>query len=286
MVASMTGFTRSTQEAPWGTLVWELRSVNHRFLEMNVRLPENMRSCEALVRERIQGVIKRGKVEAVLRFMPGTEVPLEFIVNQPLLQQLAKASNHVSQFFTKSTVNPLDVLNWQGILETRQTDLESIIAASLVLLDQALSDLLAIRYREGQGIKQSIENSLQELGDCLEKITECLPQLKKQACEKIKSRFSELTLEGNIERLEQEIVWLLQKMDVAEEIQRITSHMQEVRCSLDQNRVGRRLDFLMQELHREANTLGSKSSDSQVTQWVIEIKVCIEQMREQVQNIE
>src|SRR3990167_667759 len=286
MVASMTGFSSSTHEASWGTLVWEIRSVNHRFLEMSLRLPESLRAHEMTVRERIQAAIKRGKVDASLRFIPGAEVPFEFVVNEPLLQQLAKASNQINPLFANTVINPLEILNWQGILETRPTHLKSVMAAMLSSLDQALSDLVIVRNREGQGVKLFIENRLKDVNACVEKITKLLPKLKEQTCEKIKARFNELALEVNPERLEQEMVWLLQKMDIAEEIQRLYSHLKEVKRALNQEIVGRRLDFLMQELNRETNTLGSKSVDSEVTQWVIEMKVQIEQMREQVQNIE
>ncbi|OGO93747.1 MAG: YicC family protein [Coxiella sp. RIFCSPHIGHO2_12_FULL_42_15] len=286
MVASMTGFSCSTHEASWGTLVWEIRSVNHRFLEMSLRLPESLRAHEMTVRERIQAAIKRGKVDASLRFIPGAEVPFEFVVNEPLLQQLAKASNQINPLFANTVINPLEILNWQGILETRPTHLKSVMAAMLSSLDQALSDLVIVRNREGQGVKLFIENRLKDVNACVEKITKLLPKLKEQTCEKIKARFNELALEVNPERLEQEMVWLLQKMDIAEEIQRLYSHLKEVKRALNQEIVGRRLDFLMQELNRETNTLGSKSVDSEVTQWVIEMKVQIEQMREQVQNIE
>lgn len=287
MVASMTGFSRCTHQAPWGTLTWEIRSVNHRFLESSVRLPENLRSQEMLVREHIQNAIKRGKVEANLKFTVGTDLLQDLVVNEPLLQQLAAAVTKVSHYFPNSVVNPLDILNWQGMLETEQTHLDAIATSAIQLLKQSLAQLIEGRSREGAGIKFFLEARIKDIHNCIEQITLHLPQIKEHAREKVKLRFAELTLEVNSERLEQEMVWLLQKMDVAEELQRLSSHLEEVQRTLESDDVvGRRLDFLMQELNREANTLGSKSVDSKVVQWVVEMKVQIEQMREQVQNIE
>lgn len=287
MVASMTGFARRTKEGPWGTLVWEVRSVNHRFLEVGMRLPEALRQAEVAARQQIQKVLKRGKVDGVLKFSPGEKVPFEIVVNKALVQQLANAAKVVAQHFPESQVNQLDVLNWHGVIETKQTEMDIVAENALALLQEVLQDLLDMRQREGQGLKTFIAERLQTLSEQASQIEQRLPSLHQQARDKVVARFAELSLEVESERLEQEMVWLVQKMDVAEEIQRLYAHVTEVTRTLDQGgAIGRRLDFLMQELNREANTLGSKSSDSAVTQAVVELKVQIEQMREQVQNIE
>lgn len=287
MVMSMTGFAQASHEAEWGTLAWELRSVNHRYLEPTIRLPDNLRALEMPVRERLQAQLSRGKVDAVLRFVPGAIAPFDFILNEALLAQLAQATDVVHTFFPDAKVDALDILKFQGVLEIQQAEFSGMQTEALRLLEQALGELMQARQREGRNIQACMQMCLQKVQEFVKVIAQQLPVWREQAQAKWQARFAELAMDVNRDRLEQELVWLLQKADVAEELQRLDSHLQEVERVLQSSQPkGRRLDFLMQELNREANTLGSKSLDSEVTQLVVEIKVLIEQMREQVQNIE
>jgi uncharacterized protein (TIGR00255 family) len=286
--ASMTGFAESRKEGEWGTLIWELRSVNHRYLEIHLRLPESLRPVEMRFRELIQTAIARGKIEANLRFIPGSEVPCDFILNEPLLEQLAQAFQVVQSYMPHAShVNTLDVLKFPGVMEIVQSPLKDLPKAATELLHLALLELKTVRAREGEAISEFLQIGLQKAQEFVKVVAKRLPLWREQVKAKWQQRFNELAMELNRERLEQELVWLLQKSDVAEELQRLEAHLLEVARVLDNlGSKGRRLDFLMQELHREANTLGSKSQDTEITQAVLELKVLIEQMREQVQNIE
>lgn len=286
--ASMTGFAESRMEGEWGTLIWELRSVNHRYLEIHLRLPDSLRPIEMRFRESIQTAIARGKIEANLRFIPGNEVPCDFILNEPLLEQLAQALHLVQHYVPQANqVNTLDVLKFQGVMEIVQSSLKNLPELATELLGEALLELKTVRAREARTIDVFLRICLQKAQEFVTVIAKRLPVWCDQVTAKWQQRFNELAMELNRERLEQELVWLLQKSDVAEELQRLDVHLLEVMRVLDSyGSKGRRLDFLMQELNREANTLGSKSQDTEVTQAVLELKVLIEQMREQVQNIE
>lgn len=287
MITSMTAFARSSQEAEWGTLTWEIRTVNHRYLEISFRLPDFLRDFERPLRGMIQKYFSRGKVEAVLQFQPGQHVPFEVIVNPALTERLAKASEMIITFFPGATINVMDILSYPGILQTKETRVDAIDEAVSALLKKTLTDCASIRCREGEGLKTFVEDRLHSMKKQLVFIQKRMPRLMQLAREKIMTRFKELSLNLDKDRLEQEMLWLMQKVDVAEELQRLEVHLTEVRRVLnDGGVVGRRLDFLMQELNREVNTLGSKSLDADVSEAVVELKVQIEQMREQVQNIE
>ncbi|WP_267256288.1 YicC/YloC family endoribonuclease [Coxiella endosymbiont of Ornithodoros maritimus] len=289
MIASMTSFSRQSHEARWGLLTWEIRTVNHRYLEITLRLPDFLREFEQASREAIQKVLSRGKVEAALRFQPGWDVPFEMNVNQVLTEGLAKASETVISYFPSATINAIDVLSWPGILQTKETqvDADTIGKAVFTLLNSALTDCMDIRRREGEALKLFIEERLNNLKGKIAIIKKRLPALHQAGREKMIACFEKLSLALNKERLEQEMLWLAQKSDVAEELQRLEAHLLEVkRVLVEGGTVGRRLDFLMQELNREANTLGNKSLDANVSRVVVDLKVQIEQMREQVQNIE
>lgn len=287
MIASMTAFARKSQEANWGSITWEIRTVNHRYLEISIRMPESLRNYEKSVREQIQKSISRGKVEATLKFQPGQDVPFNITVNQSLAQQLADAAQSVNGLFLNAQVNMVELLAWPGILQTKDTNLDAVGEGTLELLQQALSDLVAARQREGDGVKKFIVERLQSIQQGIEVIKKRMPTVVKTGQTKMKARFEELSVSLDKERFEQEMVWLAQKVDIAEELQRLETHVIEVQRVLKAGDVvGRRLDFLMQELNREANTISSKSVDSEVTQAAIELRVQIEQMREQVQNIE
>lgn len=287
MISSMTAFARKMDTSKLGQLTWEIRSVNHRYLEINLRLPEQLRGAEKAVRDLLAAVLKRGKVDVFLKFQPGEEVPFDIKINSALLKQLANAEQQVRKNFANLNVNFTEVLNWPGVLQTEETQMEAVAQQALNLLKATIKELAATREREGEGIKNFMLDRLKVIEAQIKIVEKRLPQMQTAMREKILARFEELKLTPDKERVEQEMIFLLQKMDVAEELQRLPAHLDEVRRNLKGgNAVGRRLDFLMQELNREANTLGSKVLDVEVTQAVVEIKVQIEQMREQVQNIE
>lgn len=287
MIQSMTAFSRKAHESPLGSLVWELRTVNHRYLEISLRLPESLRQFEKSIRDTLQSTLKRGKVEASLKFTPGEQVPFDFVLNQSLLSQLSDAAKAVSDSFPNATTSIADILNWRGVLQVKDTHLDEVGEVMLALLTEAVEDLQATRAREGDALKQFIEKRLADMGAHINTVDTKIPEILDAQKARILNRFEELQISLEQERVEQEMVWVAQKLDVAEEVKRLRVHIDEVRRVLGKGGVaGRRLDFLMQELNREANTLSSKSVDSGLTHVSVDLKVLIEQMREQVQNIE
>ncbi len=287
MISSMTAFARQSAETQFGTLTWELRSVNHRYLELSLRTPEFFRDIEKVARETIQQHAQRGKVEATLRFQPGEDVPFRIQANVPLIEQLAEVGKTIAGYFPSSSVNLMDVLSWPGALEMKERHREAVDQQALGLLSEVLTLFVESRGREGEGIKQFLLDRLLNLEKGVKTIQKAAPAVLESLRSKLMARFEELSLALDKDRLEQEMVWMAQKLDVAEELQRLDAHIKEVDRVLKQGGlVGRRLDFLIQELNREANTLGSKSADANITKVVVEMKVQIEQMREQVQNIE
>jgi len=288
MLRSMTAFARREARADWGAAVWELRSVNHRYLEAFVRLPEDLRALEPEVRARIAERVRRGKVECNLRFQPAADAVGALRVNRALAEQVARASREVDQLlYNPAPVHSLDVLRWPGVIETDAPDAEALAKALLGLLDQAVADLVATRAREGTRVRGLIEARLGEMDPIIAGVRGRAPGLVTAARERLHQRLAELRAEVDGQRLEQEIVLYAQRVDVSEELDRLSMHVDEVRRVLAEGgAVGRRLDFLMQELNREANTLGSKSADAETTRAAVDLKVLIEQMREQVQNVE
>jgi uncharacterized protein (TIGR00255 family) len=284
---SMTGFACQSVETSWGSLLWELKTVNHRFLEVNLRLPDGLKELESAVRLVIQQQVKRGKVDATLKFTPGTDSPYEMVLNEPLLTELAQSSAVLRKFFPDSVINQVDLLQWPGVLAVKEKKSGQVNEAALHLLDKTIVELQSSREREGASIAVFLKERLAAISVCAAQIEVAMPKIREQVRAKTLARFAELSLEVNSERLEQEMVWLVQKIDVAEELQRLGAHVSEfLRVLQEGSVIGRRLDFLTQELNREANTLGSKSLVSAVTQASVELKVQIEQIREQVQNIE
>lgn len=287
MTRSMTAFSRQELQQPWGTLIWELRSVNHRYLEPHFRLPESLRDIEGKLREQLRQALSRGKVECTLRFVPerGSE---SMQVDQIRAQEVIDALAQVSQLLSDSRpVSPMDVLAWPGVLQESTLDMAAVKREALRLFSQALHDLVAGREREGVELAELIQHRL----DAIERITEdvraLMPKILQGQRDNLRARLAELSAELDTARLEQEIVLIAQKADVDEETDRLQTHVQEVRRVLGQKGpIGRRLDFLMQELNREANTLSSKSIVAATTRNAVELKVLIEQMREQIQNIE
>ena len=287
MVHSMTAFARHEQATAHGTLSWELRSVNHRYLEPHLRLPEAFRDLEGAVREALRQGLSRGKVECTLRFAEeNAGKPLQ--VDSERARQLINAAEQVAALIKQpAPLNPLEVLAWPGVLVADSADPQALNAAALKLFDQALDELKAGRAREGAELAKLLNERLDSILDEVAALRELVPQMLAGQRAKIETRFAEMQAELDPQRLEQELVLLAQKSDVAEELDRLSTHVSEVRRVLKAGgAAGRRLDFLMQELNREANTLGSKAFDTRSTQAAVNLKVLIEQMREQVQNIE
>ncbi|MBG0842515.1 TIGR00255 family protein [Pseudomonas sp. NFACC19-2] len=287
MVHSMTAFARNEQATAHGTLSWELRSVNHRYLEPHLRLPEAFRDLEGAVREALRQGLSRGKVECTLRFAEESAgKPLQ--VDADRARQLIAAAEQVAALIQQpAPLNPLEVLAWPGVLVADSADPQALNAAALKLFDQALGELKAGRAREGAELAKLLNERLDSILDEVAALRELVPQMLAGQRAKIETRFAEMQAELDPQRLEQELVLLAQKSDVAEELDRLSTHVSEVRRVLKAGgAAGRRLDFLMQELNREANTLGSKAFDPRSTQAAVNLKVLIEQMREQVQNIE
>jgi uncharacterized protein (TIGR00255 family) len=288
MIHSMTAFARREGETPWGMLTWELRTVNHRYLEIAPRLPEDLRVLETAVRERINSLLQRGKVDCQLRFQSLARQSSDFALDLELITRLTAAAAEVdAQLQRPAPINALDVLRWPGVIQAPQPDHEQLAAAALQILDEALTELQATRAREGVKLKELILQRCEAVAEQAAVAAKRLPEVRTRLREKLLARLSEVKGELDTMRVEQEMVLLSQRLDVEEELDRLSAHLDEVRRVLNKpGPAGRRLDFLMQELHREANTLGSKSGDVETTRASMEMKVLIEQMREQVQNIE
>lgn len=287
MVHSMTAFARVERAGSQGTLVWELRSVNHRYLEPHLRLHDALRDLEGAVREGLRQGLSRGKVECTLRLHEDSNgKPLK--VDHVRAAQLVAAAEEVAGLIKQpAPLNPLEVLSWPGVLVADASDPQALNAEALALFDEALAELKAGRLREGQELARLINERLDKMATEVTTLRALVPQMLAAQRQKIIDRFGDLKAELDPQRLEQEMVLLAQKSDVAEELDRLSTHVNEVRRVLKSGgAAGRRLDFLMQELNREANTLGSKAFDPRSTQAAVNLKVLIEQMREQVQNIE
>ncbi|MDG1025674.1 MAG: YicC family protein [Gammaproteobacteria bacterium] len=288
MTLSMTAFSRQQQEQEWGSLTWEIRSVNHRYLEANVRLPESFRALENAVREAVRKRLTRGKVECQLRFQSEASVSTELHLNRPLIQQLVQANVEIEQITgTSSSLSNMEVLRWPGVIEEQDFDRTSIEEHALTLFTAALDDLVATREREGAELQGFITQRIDSIREIVVSVREKMPEILAKQKKALLGRLHDLQAELEPTRLEQEVSLLAQKADVEEELDRLDSHLNEVARVLNaKGQKGRRLDFLMQELNREANTLSSKSIVVETTLSAVELKVLIEQMREQIQNIE
>ncbi len=287
MPSSMTAFARQTIECPWGTAAWEIRSVNHRYLETGFRMPETVRDIEMALRELARKHLQRGKVDCTLQLNIAQESG-DVAVNESLARQYIDASEQLSGLMgNPAPVSPLDILRWPGVLKEPEIDREELKKTLLDLFGQALTQLTEGRRREGERLGQLIEQRLDAIAVEVTAVRGNLPLLLAAQRQKILDRLAEVSANLDQDRLEQELVLLAQKADVDEELDRLETHLGEIRRVLKRNEpVGRRLDFLMQELNREANTLSSKSIASDTTNSAVELKVLIEQMREQIQNIE
>ncbi|MCW3149439.1 YicC family protein [Stutzerimonas stutzeri] len=287
MVHSMTAFARSELAGPHGTLSWEIRSVNHRYLEPHLRLPEAFRDLEGSVREALRKGLSRGKVECTLRFAEDSSRS-ELQLDRERASQLIAAAESVAALISQpAPIDPLQVLGWPGVLVGDAVDPQALNQSALALFHSALEQLKDGRQREGEELAKLLNERLDSILQEVATLREQVPQMLAAQRQKVLDRCAEMQIEFDPQRLEQEMVLLAQKSDVAEELDRLSTHVSEVRRVLKSGgAAGRRLDFLMQELNREANTLGSKAFDPRSTQAAVNLKVLIEQMREQVQNIE
>ena len=287
MICSMTAFARADRHLEGFSLAWEIKSVNHRYLEISPRLPDTLRAVENGAREKCRQALARGKVEITLRYQQiDSDVELE--LNEELVRKLSDVSRRVGDLVQHSgQVNPMEVLRYPGVLSTQELDVELLQKEALSLLDDALKALIDTRAREGEQLGKMITERLDGIEKQVEIVKAAIPRIKEAQRERLRKRIQDVVESPDPDRLEQELVMLAQKMDVDEELDRLVTHVSEVRRIVKKGgHIGRRLDFLMQELNREANTLGSKSVDSETTAAAVELKVLIEQMREQIQNIE
>ncbi|MBK8970809.1 MAG: YicC family protein [Hahellaceae bacterium] len=288
MLKSMTAYARKESRNEWGTVTWELRSVNHRYLEPLFKLPDNFRDVEPELRNCLHAHLSRGKLECHLRVQLEAQSGPGMKVNMEVAETLNNVLHQINRMLDNPAhINALDILKWPGVLEVEELDLEPIKEEVLAVFDEALTDLVETRDKEGARIRPMLEERLIAIQGIVDRVRDRLPHIIERQNEALRARFEDLDLDLDDGRIEQELVVLAQKADVAEELDRLETHSKEVLDVLDRKEpVGRRLDFLMQELNREANTLGSKSLVTETSQLAVDLKVIIEQMREQIQNIE
>jgi uncharacterized protein (TIGR00255 family) len=288
MTQSMTAFSRCELDTELGSLTCEIRSVNNRFLDLQLRLPEELRTQEASLRQLVSNRINRGKVDCSIRFRPNAGAAGLPTINQDLLRGLVSLTEQVSAELTNpAPTNPLELLRWPGVTAETKLDMEPLFKYAIALLREGLDQLIQGRLSEGGRLKKLLQERCDGIAAKVTEVRADLPQVHESIRNRITEKLEKLNQDIDQERLEQELVFLAQKMDVAEELDRLDSHLAEMRQVLDSDEpVGRRLDFLIQEFNREANTLSSKSQDIRTTQCAVDIKVLVEQMREQAQNIE
>jgi uncharacterized protein (TIGR00255 family) len=287
MIASMTGFARRELAGSWGTLTCELRSVNHRYLEPGFRLPEELRPLESDLRQLLGKNFKRGKIDCTMHLRAAQAAERELRLDATALARVAAAISQVTEAVPGATVDAVEVLRWPGVVETASPDSEALLGGGRALFQQTLDDLGAMRLREGKRLGELIEQRCAGLAGLVVQVRARLPEIQARVRTRLHERMAELLASVDRDRVEQELVLQLQRLDVAEELDRLTGHIEETRRVMSGGEAaGRRLDFLMQELNREANTLASKSQDLDTTRITVDMKVLIEQMREQVQNVE
>lgn len=287
MIQSMTAYARIEHKAEWGTASWEIRSVNQRYLETYLRLPEQFRSLEPVLRDRLRKRLNRGKVEVNLRYDLADSNSNELQLNQDLAKQLVNAANWLKQEAGQGELNLVDVLRWPGVMSSSEQDMDELGKELLTAFDAAIDQFIEARGREGDAINTMLQTRLDAIVEQVAIVREHMPTIMQWQRDKLTNRLSEISGELDPARMEQEMVILAQKMDVAEEMDRLDAHVAETRRILKKGGAqGRRLDFMMQEFNRESNTLASKSISSDVTSAAVELKVLIEQMREQIQNVE
>jgi len=286
MIHSMTAFARQDLTADWGNASWEIRSVNQRYLETYIRLPEQLRSLEPILRERFRKGLQRGKVECSLRFDP-LKKQSSLTINTTLANQVIEQANWVIKQAGSGVINPLEILNWPGVITAPEQDMDAINTELLAQFDLAIAHFINARTSEGDNLKTMIVTRLHAISELVTLVRTQMPAIIDWQRQRLNKKFEEVQVQIDPERLEQELVLLAQKVDVAEELDRLDSHVSETQKIMAKGGAcGRRLDFMMQEFNREANTLASKSINSEITRASVELKVLIEQMREQIQNIE
>ncbi|MDV5035143.1 YicC/YloC family endoribonuclease [Vibrio diabolicus] len=288
MIYSMTAYARKEVKGDWGSAVWEIRSVNQRYLETYFRMPEQFRGLEPVLRERFRKRLARGKVECNLRFEANPAAKGELSINEALASQVIKAAEQVMHMTGElSRINPFQVMQWPGVMETPEQDMDAVNKVLLEAFDGAMDEFIEARAREGENMKALIEQRLNAISAEVVKVRARMPEILEWQRERLFSKFEDAKIELDPSRVEQELILLAQKSDVAEELDRLDSHVKETTNILKKGgAVGRRLDFMMQEFNRESNTLASKSISTDITASGVELKVLIEQMREQIQNIE
>jgi len=284
----MTGFARQSCESSAGTLTWELRAVNHRYLDVQFRLPEELRPQEQAFKQQVSAVLKRGKVECALHFRRALDQKAEMKLNADLLQLLGTRVTEIRNVLPDTAApNALDILRWPGVIAESEVDAEPLQEAAAELLAEALQAMAAMRASEGERIAAMLHTRCVDIVALAASVRQRLPEVLQGAHAKQRERIERLDIESDPARLEVELALIAQKLDVDEELDRLESHIVEIQQVLESDdAVGRRLDFLMQELNREANTLGSKSADAETTKAAVDLKVLVEQMREQIQNVE
>ena len=288
MLHSMTGFARESVETDIGTLTWEIRAVNQRYLDVQFKLPEDLRPREQAFRQQAGNALGRGKVECALYFRRAVHQDTEIQIDKELVELIGhRISELTSKLPNVAAVNPIEILRWPGVIIQNDVDTEPLFERCGALFDEALKAINTMRAAEGKRLGEMLEARCAEIEGIADSVRKRMPEVLEATRNRQKERLEKLDVEADPERLELELALIAQKIDVDEELDRLDSHLVEIREALKSTGpVGRRLDFLMQELNREANTLGSKSADAETTKAAVELKVLIEQMREQVQNVE
>ena len=288
MLHSMTGFARESVESKLGTLTWEIRAVNHRYLDVQFKLPDELRPKEQEFRQRVSEHVGRGKVECSLFFRRAVDLDSEMQVDTDLVELIGhRISDLTAKLPNVAAVNPIEILRWPGVIRQPDVDVEPLLEAAAALLDETVATFSEMRTREGARIATLIEARCKDIEAIVASVRERMPQVLEATRAKQMERIEALGVEADPARLEIELALVATKLDVDEELDRLASHIVEIRDTLGSSKpVGRRLDFLMQELNREANTLGSKSADTETTRAAVELKVLIEQIREQIQNLQ
>ena len=288
MLHSMTGFARESVETDIGTLTWEIRAVNHRYLDVQFKLPDDLRPKEQMFRQRVSAALGRGKVECALYFRRAVHHDSELQVDKGLVELIGhRISELTAKLPNVAAANPIEILRWPGVVLQNDVDTEPLFERAGDLLETALAAISSMRANEGARIAEMLESRCADIEGIAKSVRERMPAVLDAIRSKQKERIDKLDIKADPARLEVELALVAQKLDVDEELDRLGSHLVEIRDALRSKKpVGRRLDFLMQELNREANTLGSKSADAATTKAAVDLKVLIEQMREQIQNIE
>ncbi|MBC7191731.1 YicC/YloC family endoribonuclease [Marinobacter sp.] len=288
MIRSMTAFAREDAQAEWGTLTCEIRTVNHRYLEPSFRLPDTLRELENSFRDIVRDKLGRGKVDITMRLQSRDSDMRPFEINDELVHTVNDAANRINRILDNPAhISALDIMNWPGVMSVPEKDYGPAKEAASELFRRTLDELVAVREGEGKRLSPLFDERLATMEEQVSQVRDLMPELLRVQEESLRERFKKAEVELNPDRIAQEMIILAQKSDVAEELDRLDAHIREVRETLNADKpIGRRLDFLMQELNREANTLSSKSIDARVSRAAVDLKVLIEQIREQVQNVE